>query len=116
MAYHHPYMRHEPRHFLPPDVGYEHPVLTETPGPRLPAIGRPLERSADPRYMLSSDNSYPTWHAMPYTLPLRMHHHVTAAADPRGYPGPYRERPSPMLSYDHEYAGHRLQTYDAEIQ
>lgn len=116
MTYHQPYTRHEPRHFFPQDMGYGPPAFTGAPGPRLPALQHPLERSADPRYTLSSDNTYTSRHASPHTLPLRMHHHGPVAADPRGYHDRYEERSSPMLSHGREYTSHRMQTFDLDIQ
>lgn len=116
MTYHQPYGRHEPRLCPSSEVGYERPLLPPTPGPRLPALGHSIERSADPRYMLSSDNSYTNRHALPHTLPLRMHHHGAATVDPRGYHDPYEERSSPMLSHSREHASHRVRTYDLDIQ
>lgn len=66
--------------------------------------------------MLSTDNGYMSRHSMPQTLPLRMHHHGPAVADPWGYPGPYDERSSPMLGHSRESASHRVRTYDLESQ
>ncbi|KAJ5169004.1 uncharacterized protein N7482_004598 [Penicillium canariense] len=123
VAYHQPYPRHEPRHFLPPELHYERPTLTTPPGPpRLPSLGQLPESSVDPRYMVSSDHGYMNRPLMPQALPLRMHHHSPTVGDPRGYPGPgpspasYGELSSPMLSHGGDYARHRVRTHDLESQ
>ncbi|KAJ5414349.1 hypothetical protein N7509_000976 [Penicillium cosmopolitanum] len=115
MAYE-PYSRHEPRHFVPPDVGYYHrPMMATPPPPRLPPLGTLPETSTDPRYMLSSDNGYLAHHSMPQTLPLRMHHQGPAL-EPRAYPAPYDERSNSMLNPSREPAAYRMRTYDQESQ
>lgn len=111
----HPYHPHDPRHFLPLDVSYNHPVLTAPHGARMPSIGHVQERDADPRRMLSSENLSMNQPSMHHTLPLRMHHYEPSAMDPRGYlPAPNEERPSPMLSQGRD--SHRMRTYDLESQ
>lgn len=115
MTYH-PYPRHEPRHFLPPDIGYSRPVPSTQPGPRLPSIGHFPERNVDPSHMPTSDNGYKHHSSIPHTLPLRMHHYDFADIDPRGDPpAPYAGRSNPMLSHGREYS-HRVRTHDLESQ
>lgn len=116
MAYE-PYQRHEPRHFVPPEVGYySRPMMaTPPPPPRLPPIGRVPETAMDPRYMLSSENGYMARQMMPQTLPLRMHHHGPPM-DSRSYPAVYEERSHPMLNQSREPAAYRTRTYDQESQ
>lgn len=116
MTCHRPYARHEPRHFSSQDAGNGRPAFsTGAPGPRLSAPQYPLERSADPRYTLSS-NSYTNHHVSPHTLPLRTHHHSPVAADPRGYHGGHEVRASPVSSHGREYAIHRMRTFDPDTQ
>ncbi|KAF3394072.1 hypothetical protein F1880_005456 [Penicillium rolfsii] len=134
LTYHPLYPQYDPRHLVPPDLGYERP-LTTPPGPhqRPSSLGHVSERTADSRYILSSDHGFITHQPLPQALPVRIqpyhqhhqqyhyhhhHHHGPAAADPRGYPGPtsYEERLSPMLSHGGENVRHRLRTNDVESQ
>lgn len=110
-----PYPHHEPRHFHPPDAGYERPVLSPSEGPRLPPLGR-MTGNPDPRYMLSADSSYMNRSPLPQTLPLRMHHPVPMVVNSRDYNAPYLGGSSPMLDHGHDHPSHRLRTYDQESQ
>lgn len=116
MAYE-PYQRHEPRHFVPPEVGYYSRPMMATPPlpPRLPPIGRLPETAMDPRYMLSSENGYMARQMVPQTLPLRMHHHGPPM-ESRSYPAVYEERSHSMLSQSREPDAYRTRTYDQESQ
>jgi hypothetical protein len=110
-----PYPHHEPRHFRPPDVGYERPVLSPLEAPRLPPLGR-MTRTPDPSYMLSADSNYLNRSPLPQTLPLRMHHPVPTVVHSHDYNAPYLEGSNPMIDHGHEYPSHRLRTYDQESQ
>ncbi|KAJ5584181.1 uncharacterized protein N7459_003981 [Penicillium hispanicum] len=116
IPYYQPYPQHEPRPFLPPDVVYERPAFSTPPATRLPSLGHLSERSLDPRYMLSSENAYPSRPSIPQALPLRMHHHGPVSTEPRAYPAPYEERSSPMMGHGRDYASHHVQTFDLESQ
>lgn len=107
--------RHEPRHIIQ-STSYERPILGAPPiGPRLPALAVP-ERSADPRYMLSSDNAYMNTQPMPQALPPRTYQQPLGSSDARGYYNPYEERTYPTLSHARDYDSHRSWTYDVESQ
>ncbi|KAJ5794379.1 hypothetical protein N7457_000978 [Penicillium paradoxum] len=103
--------RHEPRQILSQGTDYERPILAPL-GPRLPALVP--ERSADPRYMLSSDNVYMS-QPVPQALPLPSYQ-PQASHDTRGYYNAYDERVNPSLGHARGYDSHRSRTYDVESQ
>lgn len=107
--------RHEPRQIIQ-STSYERPILGAPPiGPRLPALVL-HERSADPRYMLSSDNAYMNTQPMPQALPLRSYQQPPGTSDVRGYYNPPEERAYPTSIHARDYDSHRSWTYDVESQ